>query len=870
MRTLAFIVALLATSPALAQDVWTQPYAGIRLLDRTTSAPNRIHVLEVDLCHPGIRVRATKSSEKGKTAAAFGAAIDAEAVINGDLFSAGFATSGMAVGAGVWWGNADNSSQGYVAFGATQNEVSPPSATHTTPPDWVREMVGGRPQLVAGGVAVPISSGNAAFCGSHDPRTAVGISADGATLWLVVVDRLPRDTGSTSRGMTCSEMASLLLSLGAADALNLDGGGSTQMWVANKGYVNDPSGNAGGGIRVVANHLAIQAGGNGAPDSCPIVETERPPRPALTGSSDINGDGYADACMRGPSGVSCVLGSPSGLGQTITGPALSDASGWSDTSNALSIAMGDVDGDGKADLCARAGAGMRCWLSIGAGFATTPIVSAPFSDANGFGVRQYWSTLQLGDVDGDGKDEVCMRAAARFRCDRADGSYASTTAIASASGFDAENAYGTVQMGDVNGDGKDDVCARNPTLGMRCYLSNGTNFTTEVVGPAWTDASGWKADKYWRTIRLADVNGDGKADLCARTSTDYRCHLSLGTSFGPAIIGPGLANDQGWGDPTNYETIALADLDGDGDLDLCGRADDGVVCWPWLGPSGAGFGPIFTTDAFSDSAGWSQERFYSTIRLVDINGDRKADLCARAAAGWRCRLGTGTSFGAAQVGPAWSDSAGYDTLAAYGTTMSVPSEPEPVVVDPEPGPEPEPEAPVETVDPSEDTWVAPPEDTWVAPPEDTSGTLDSTSEPNGDAAGTLDSTSEPNGDASGTLDTTSEPNGDASGTLDTTSEPNGDASGTLDTTSEPNGDASGTLDTTSEPNGDASGTLDTTSEPSGDASGTLDGTFDAASDTSAAPEKTSGHNDDGCGAGPTPYWLALLALVLVRRRRTTV
>jgi peptidoglycan hydrolase-like protein with peptidoglycan-binding domain len=57
------------------------------------------------------------------------------------------------------------------------------------------------------------------------PRTAIGFSADGTRVWLVTVD----GRSDASVGMTYVELANLMKSLGADDALNLDGGGSTTM-----------------------------------------------------------------------------------------------------------------------------------------------------------------------------------------------------------------------------------------------------------------------------------------------------------------------------------------------------------------------------------------------------------------------------------------------------------------------------------------------------------------------------------------------------------------------------------------------------------------------------------------------------------------
>ncbi|HEY9723756.1 MAG TPA: phosphodiester glycosidase family protein [Oscillatoriaceae cyanobacterium] len=68
------------------------------------------------------------------------------------------------------------------------------------------------------------------------PRTAIGITGDGHYLMVCVDGRRP----GYSVGATIKELAATLRSLGAKEALNLDGGGSTTMWL--RGHVlNRPS-----------------------------------------------------------------------------------------------------------------------------------------------------------------------------------------------------------------------------------------------------------------------------------------------------------------------------------------------------------------------------------------------------------------------------------------------------------------------------------------------------------------------------------------------------------------------------------------------------------------------------------------------------
>ncbi|WP_410569491.1 phosphodiester glycosidase family protein [Amycolatopsis sp. cmx-4-61] len=109
--------------------------------------------------------------------------------------------------------------------------------------------VGGNEVLLRDGVVQPVD--NVAM----HPRTAVGFSADGRKLWLATVDGRQAD----SRGMTELELARHMKSLGADDAINLDGGGSSTLLARNEGEAapsvrNSPSD---GGERLVPNGIGF-------------------------------------------------------------------------------------------------------------------------------------------------------------------------------------------------------------------------------------------------------------------------------------------------------------------------------------------------------------------------------------------------------------------------------------------------------------------------------------------------------------------------------------------------------------------------------------------------------------------------------------
>ncbi len=99
-------------------------------------------------------------------------------------------------------------------------------------------VVGGGPRLVRAGkpVAAGPEAGGPGFVDTRHPRTAAGVRADGRILLVTVDGRQPE----RSVGMTIAELSALLLELGAVEAINMDGGGSTTMAAGGR-VVNSPS-----------------------------------------------------------------------------------------------------------------------------------------------------------------------------------------------------------------------------------------------------------------------------------------------------------------------------------------------------------------------------------------------------------------------------------------------------------------------------------------------------------------------------------------------------------------------------------------------------------------------------------------------------
>ncbi len=100
------------------------------------------------------------------------------------------------------------------------------------------DIIGGVPQLIKNGkieITWEQEKSSKSFVETRHPRTAVALLKDGKFLMATVDGRQ-----KASVGMNLNELAALLLELGATGAMNLDGGGSTTMFLDGK-IVNTPS-----------------------------------------------------------------------------------------------------------------------------------------------------------------------------------------------------------------------------------------------------------------------------------------------------------------------------------------------------------------------------------------------------------------------------------------------------------------------------------------------------------------------------------------------------------------------------------------------------------------------------------------------------
>ncbi len=329
----------------------------------------------------------------------------------------------------------------------------------------------------------------------------------------------------------------------------------------------------------------------------------------------------------------------------------SSAEFGSDPSRYRSLGLADLDGDGDDDACARRADGPWCALAAGDGsFAAPTRWHDDFSDALGWGAEMYGSTVMLGDVTGDGLADLCARGSAGVWCVQSNGgAFVSralwTSAYADAAGGTAPEVFGSLRLGDVDGDGRSDLCARAGD-GVTCHRSDGTSFGpgTTWIGNEWGTALGLPAAQAGRTLRLGDLDADGDADLCERGGDGVHCALAEpgASAFrDPAMRSQGDFSDgAGWsGLEAYWRTVQLGDVTGDGRADLCGRGGAGLLC-------------LFSVDGrfsrlvhhvsrhFGNAGGWGATERGMTVRLGDVDGDGRADVCGAAPGGLECaRLG---------------------------------------------------------------------------------------------------------------------------------------------------------------------------------------------------------------------------------------
>lgn len=267
--------------------------------------------------------------------------------------------------------------------------------------------------------------------------------------------------------------------------------------------------------------------------------------------------------------------------------------------------VADVSGDGKADIVGINAGDERAvvWTSTGTGFNSgAEWVNGPFNYSG--------HTFDVADVSGDGKADIIGINASDERA--VVWTSTGTGFISGAEWVNGPFNYSgySFDVADASGDGKADIVGFSLSEERSVvWVSNGSGF---ISGAEWVNGPfNYSGHAY----EVADVSGDGKADIVGISPSDERAVVWVST-------GSGFNSGAEWlNGPFNYSghIFNLADANGDGKADIIGvsASDERILAW------------LSTGSGFISGAEWSNGPFnYSgyIFKAGNLNSDNKADV----------------------------------------------------------------------------------------------------------------------------------------------------------------------------------------------------------------------------------------------------
>src|SRR5438094_408315 len=367
--------------------------------------------------------------------------------------------------------------------------------------------------------------------------------------------------------------------------------------------------------------------------------------------ADVNGDGKLDLlvanfCTATPCGGDGTVGVLLGNGDGTFQPAVTYDSGGQ---NAVSIAVADVNSDGKPDAvvtdncvtstCDAGAVGVLLGNGDGTFQAAVNYTSGGLSP----------SSVVVGDVNGDGKPDLLVgniymgngnysRGSVGLLLGNGDGTFLGPVSFDSG----GEYAYG-VAVGDINGDGKLDLFVANFCADSTCASGGVAVFLGKGDGsfqPVVTYGSGG-LDSY--SVAVGDVNEDGKPDLLVANyySADgnYYSNGTVGVLLGngDGTFQAAVSYGSGGSGPVS---LAVVDVNGDGKPDVvvanqCASSDctNGTV-GVLFGKGNSTFGRVVSYESGGYQASW--------VAVADVSGDGRPDLLVanQCASSNNCANGT--------------------------------------------------------------------------------------------------------------------------------------------------------------------------------------------------------------------------------------
>jgi hypothetical protein len=408
--------------------------------------------------------------------------------------------------------------------------------------------------------------------------------------------------------------------LGSADTNGLlrpavwttTGGGANRNFGAVVAQVGDVNGDGFADIAVSApdyfgpgdGAVFVYHGAANGPTTTPSWPTGSPASMGAIGfgqsiaGGDANGDGFSDLVVGAPGHNSnegrlfLISGSASGLeANSANWWAFSNGVAASELGRA--VAVGDVNGDGLADVIAGApGVGTnlgRIYLFVGSatGLAAAP---TPWTADGGAAGGRLGVAVAVGDLNGDGFGDIAAGAplanggngSVSVFFGAADGAGTTPTSLAGTTGSNFGAALASA--GDINRDGLSELLVGAPKHDVggatgqagRAFLYRGTAGGTGVSLVPWT-AEGDEAGAGFGTAvaGAGDLNGDGFADLVVGAplkdgggANSGRLYVFLGGAGGPAAVTALTIDGEAAGDELGSSVAGVGDVNGDGYSDV--------------------------------------------------------------------------------------------------------------------------------------------------------------------------------------------------------------------------------------------------------------------------------------------------------------
>ncbi|MFN5430799.1 MAG: FG-GAP-like repeat-containing protein [Cyclobacteriaceae bacterium] len=274
-----------------------------------------------------------------------------------------------------------------------------------------------------------------------------------------------------------------------------------------------------------------------------------------------------------------------------------------------SLAIGDLDGDGKADLAVTTSINV---VSIFRNTGTSGVIS--YAAQINFPTGLYPASVAIGDLDGDGKADLAVtnrgsNTISVFRNTGTPGAISYAAKIDFATGSSPRS----IAFGDLDQDGRTDLAVTN--------YSHNTVSVFRNTGTPGTISYAAKIDfptgLYPASVGIGDLDGDGKADLAVASSGSNRISVLRNTGTSGTISYAAKIDFA-----TNFyaHRVAIGDLDGDGKADLA-VANSGSSTISVLRNTGTP-----GTISYAAKIDFAADSDPNSLAIGDLDGDGKADL----------------------------------------------------------------------------------------------------------------------------------------------------------------------------------------------------------------------------------------------------